>query len=758
MRIVVIFLFFIYPIWTYAQSLDEEQRFISIGNGEISFAFDTNDGALIHFYNTTESVSFIAEDRIKKSLWQINFQTSSGIVSVDMFSASDFNTEKLDENNLKMTWHGFQANNYPDLKVVVIVRIEENSINSKWKIHLEGIESSPIERVIFPVISGLKDLEMENIAVADWMGSLLKEPRIHMKKNNINYLSWAYPGQLSMQLLTLYNSDKIGIYISCNDSLSFQKEFGVELDSKNNLSFHVVNFPEYSPAINEYTPDYETIISIFKGDWITATELYRKWAVEQKWTRESRLKTGKIPQWAKETALWVWNRGNIQNVLPPAEKLKKRLKLPVSVLYHWWHNGPYDDAFPEYFPPRDGEKVFKDNIAKASKSSVNTIIYMNQIQWGNATNSWNEEKAAEYAIKRIDGTTNSHLYNIFTGSTLTVMCMSTPFWRNKYATLAKQGINDYHVSGIYMDQACLGYLCYDPSHKHPVGGGNYWVKGSEILTNQIRSSTTTKDIVLSGEGVSESWLPYLDLFLTLQVSKERYAGVLGWETIPLFQAVYHPYSISYGSYSSLLSPPYDDLWPKEFAPDDALTLLDEKYNKQFLMEQARAFVWGIQPMIANYKDNLVEKRKTEIDFLIKIAKVRSKSLEYLLYGEFMRPPQINIPEENLTISRLSIYAGRGTERVTEQENMYPTLYHAAWRGEKRSVGIAIASILDYPYPIQIQFDSKDYGLEPSGYIFLIAEDGKKKIGKYEHGKIDIAMELSPRDAFVIELRSNKKIE
>ena len=47
-----------------------------------------------------------------------------------------------------------------------------------------------------------------------------------------------------------------------------------------------------------------------------------------------------------------------------------------------------------------------------------------------------------------------------------------------------------------------------------------------------------------------------------------------WETIPFFQAVYHEYSITYGNYSSLLVPPYDELWPAEYAPK-ALEMLDK---------------------------------------------------------------------------------------------------------------------------------------------------------------------------------------
>ena len=47
-------------------------------------------------------------------------------------------------------------------------------------------------------------------------------------------------------------------------------------------------------------------------------------------------------------------------------------------------------------------------------------------------------------------------------------------------------------------------------------------------------------------------------------------------------------------------PPYDDLWPAASAPAEPLKLLDRKYSRQFCLEQARAFVWGQQPTIANF--------------------------------------------------------------------------------------------------------------------------------------------------------------
>src|SRR5690606_41406076 len=121
-----------------------------------------------------------------------------------------------------------------------------------------------------------------------------------------------------------------------------------------------------------------------------------------------------------------------------------------------------------------------------------------------------------------------------------------------------------------------------------------------------------------------SWLPALDLMLTLRVSWERYSAPgSGWEPIPLFQAVYHAYGITYGSYSSLVMPPYDELWPKEFAPREPLALLDRRFQRQFYLEQARSFVWGLEPSIANFRASLFEERPEETAYMMRLARIRA---------------------------------------------------------------------------------------------------------------------------------------
>jgi hypothetical protein len=303
-----------------------------------------------------------------------------------------------------------------------------------------------------------------------------------------------------------------------------------------------------------------------------------------------------------------------------------------------------------------------------------------------------------------------------------------------------------------MDQACLTRMCYDKSHGHPLGGGNYWVENFGQLASKIRANTPRKgQIVLAGEGGGEAWLPHLNAFLTLQVSKERYSGTGSWEPIPFFQAVYHQYGISYGNYSSLLTPPYDELWPKEFAPKNTQQLLDAQFNQQFLMEQARSFVWGMQPTIANYQPFLARERKKEMNYLIDLARVRHKGLKYLLYGTYLRPPELEIPQEEIMISKLSIYAGRTGETVTTYKDTYPILYTGAWQAQDNNVALALASISDEPIPIDLNIRADAYGLPPSGKIHLITANERIFLASYAGGNISADLSLSPRGICLIEL-------
>lgn len=733
----------------------DERNSIVLNNGRITLGFDRKTGSVTDMTDVINSYEWLEKNISAGSPWEIEFVTSGGTKLIDFTNAGKFRYSNPDPATIILKWKKFKDPELSRLEVEAKILLDKDKALSYWNISVKNPEGKQIRQVMFPRIAGLKEGDAEYLAVPQWMGQIMKNPRLNLSelKSSVKKFEWVYPG-LSFQCLALYDPEKCGFYAASNDSLSYIKNFSFSLDTLNTLVYKMHNLPSLDPSITSYTTPYSAVIGSFKGDWITAAEIYREWGTKQQWARESRFTNNLTPEWLENTALWVWNRSKSGNVLTPAADIKQRLGLPVNVFWHWWHGCSYDDGFPEYVPPREGKESFLSAMSAANYKGIRAIVYMNQRLWGTTTESWKNENAEAYAVKNSDGKINSHVYNIFSNKGTASMCLGTQFWKDKYASLCDSAVNTYTANGVYMDQACSALTCYDPAHGHPVGPGNYWVENFGKLTDQIRSKIPAeKQMILAGEGCGEAWLPHLDLMLTLAVSKERYAGLNQWETIPFFQAVYHQYAITYGNYSSLLVPPYDELWPEEYAPKNPLEMLDKDFNKQFLMEQARSFVWGMQPTIANYQSFLAHDRKAEIDYLLNLARVRNNALKYLLYGKFLRSPEFEIPEEEFDISRLSIYAGKTGNSVTRFKGTFPLIYSGTWLAEDNDLGIALASISDDPVIVKFAFSSDDYNLPSSGKIFIIDGKGRRELGNYSNREVRVEFTLNSKDICVLEVTS-----
>jgi hypothetical protein len=425
----------------------------------------------------------------------------------------------------------------------------------------------------------------------------------------------------------------------------------------------------------------------------------------------------------------------------------------VSIYWHWWHHGPYDTSFPDYLPPREGVDSFRAAVATAHAAGLHAIVYMNQRLWCTGTPSWKATGAERWAVKERDGKVREEVYNIFDPKPCAPMDVTTRFWAEKYAGMADTVVHQYGVDGVYMDQAVSSLVCWDPTHGHPLGGGNYWMEGFlqlEHLTRQRMAPAPAR--ILAGEGAGESWLPALDLMLTLQVSQERYSAPgSGWDPIPLWQAVYHAYGLTYGNYSSLHMPPYDDLWPTKTAPAHPLALLDTVFRRQFFLEQARAFAWGMQPTIANFQATDPETRPVETAYMLRLARLRAHFPTYFVYGTFLRPPALKVPIVDVDLSRISIYAAQRGGPTTAMGH-FPAAIAGAWRAPDGRVAFAIASILDRPQEVTFELDPAAYGVAGPGDVVRFDETGASRLARFDRAAIPIALTLQGGGAAVIELR------
>ena len=730
-------------------------------NDRLRLGFDPTNGSLLELADRASGQSFV-DGRRATAIWRLD-GLGPGALRVVPSAARRFFWHEVAGGGpgLALVWSDFGLNEAPGLRVTATVRLLGDSALSEWRIAVDSPGAMAIEQVRFPRLTGIPQLGSgEELAVPRWMGALARDPATLLAgpDGKGRRLEWAYPGTLSLQVMALYRRGGAGLYAAADDTLAYRKTFAIWGDSDGSRGYELIH-PLENPASprRQWALAYAALLGTFHGDWITVAERYRAWGTRQPWARESRLVRGRVPDWLLRTGMWVWNRGRSAGVVPPALALQRALGLPVNIYWHWWHHGPYDTSFPDYLPPREGVDSFRAGVAAAHAAGSHAMVYMNQRLWCTGTPSWASEHAAHWAVKEKDGRVREETYNVFDPQPCATMDVTTPFWRAKYAGIADTVLDGYGVDGIYMDQAVQSLVCWDSTHGHPVGGGNYWMGGFRALAAQIRAAAAPgRQVLLAGEGAGEPWLPELDLMLTLQVSQERYTDPgSGWEPIPFFQAVYHPYAVTYGNYSSLVMPPYDDLWPAQFAPPEPLELLDTRFRRQFYLEQARSFVWGLQPTIANFRASQLADRPEETAYMMRLARIRARALDYLLYGEFLRPPELSVPWVDVDLSRVSIYAARrGGPTVSSAR--YPAALAGAWRAEQGSVAIAVASIVDRPTSVSFAFDPAAYGLATGGQIERIDERGPRPFGAFSSAVVPIALALPAGGAYILEFRRSRQ--
>jgi hypothetical protein len=713
---------------------------------------DASSGTLRELIPSSDHENRLVGDAKAFALWEIVVVAGDKTTTLSSTKAGPLRIERSSEGapGLQLVWSDVAMGEKQSLCVVVDVWLDGEA--SRWKLTVKKPKDVRLREVRFPRTPGIAPHPHETLAVPCLMGKVASEPRRILQnpgKEPPVRLSWHYPWPLTLQCLAYYEPNGPGFYAACDDAQAYSKTFALWSDRRREqVHFEVVHQPEgEAVGASEFRLPYAVVLSAFRGDWITAAERYRESPAAKAIAAKGRLQRGLVPDWVEATGLWVWNRGRSEDVLPPAAALQKHVQTPVSVFWHWWHQCAYDAGFPEYLPPREGAAKFQAALEAAHGEGLHAILYMNQRLWGTTTESWKQESAEAHAVKGPDGKTHPESYNVFMKAPCAPMCIATDFWRNKYAGLVQQAVCDLNADGVYMDQTGVDAACYDPRHGHVVGPGRYWFEGPEALTSTIRRRCSSRGrIALGGEYCVEPVLAAVDMALSLDVGADR-SGFTAppWDVIPFFQAVYHPSTITFGNIAGLVYPPYDERWPPEKAPPTRLALLDRKFSQQFCLEQARTFVWGIQPMIANFRPELFEQRREEMDYLTRLVRVRHRALKYLLHGVWLRPPAFESPRRGIHVASVGTYTP-----LTESKREYSTVLAGAWRAPDGDVGVALASIHDDALALRLPIDFSAYGLGERCSVWRIDAAGRHRLGSLDRSRAFLEIDLPPKAIWVLE--------
>ncbi len=487
-------------------------------------------------------------------------------------------------------------------------------------------------------------------------------------------------GWASHMQLTAWLADGLGLLLHSRDTEGWIKSMLLRVGqgAAQLCIEHILPQPVEGP---QQFPAYPVVVAPFVGGWFEAAQVYKPWALQQRWA--SRGPEQRRQSYVADLACWLWLRGRISNVSPAAKEIARRLGLPIALDWYWWHKHPYDTSYPDYFPPREGTEAFKAAVADLQAHGVSVQVYSNGMSWDKDEPRWDTEGRKCTTVLR-NGDYWGNVYNTWMNRKLMHTCGAAEGW-HRQALITAEGASALGLDGLYMDQIaiCGGNTipCFSTEHGHVPGGGCYGVQGFRELFEKVHRAHP--DLVISSESVSEVYQDLLECCITLQTSWEASHGVAAQtsDLVPLFHAIYHGRAVVFGNYCHIDGiTPWDELWPQEArpAPEDEKdwhTLCPD----QFALDMARTVACGCQPLATNLTMAHLENPElaADIAFFLDLSRLYHQNREWLLWGEMLHPGTVDC--ETLEVSAIcrTIFTPPATiEPFTVRR---PAVLSSAWR-------------------------------------------------------------------------------
>ncbi|MBQ0006022.1 MAG: hypothetical protein KBS57_01275, partial [Alistipes sp.] len=302
----------------------------------------------------------------------------------------------------------------------------------------------------------------------------------------------------SMPWFAFWDKQGAGLYIGAHDRNGTHKEFYFEAEpngtTRLRMTYPGTNNREFAPC--------EIVIAPFRGDWFDAAMMYKEWMKnESAWYpgellgAEGRKDT---PMWMKELCIWLSGNGFDKKI----GEFQQEMGVPVGLHWYNWHQIPFDNDYPHYLPAKEG---FRERAKELRENNIYVMPYINGRLWDTRDNVMSDSLFTAQALpavsKQKDGKPNIESYGSkeVDGSdvVLGVMCPATKVWRDKMAEVVLKLTEEEQVNGVYMDQiaAAPPRLCFDATHGHPTGGGDWWTPAYRELLANIRAKMNPEAIL-----------------------------------------------------------------------------------------------------------------------------------------------------------------------------------------------------------------------------------------------------------------------
>ncbi len=709
---------------------------------------------LSRIYGIDTGQDFLASSSAKtpSKLWQLNMRADNGrdtkaiiITSQDGGALSKTIDRAGSQITVHLWWKGMEvAGESGALDVEVTVTVKQGDPLSRWRINVTNrSKTHGLWDVTFPAVTlapigtGSKT---NHLTIAKSRGIVVDDPFNAQRGFGTGiHKGNEWPGSLDMQFNALYDDSGTGLYLAAEDGQGYKKRFYItQIPDRQIMAYKVVHYPPNMgyPAEN-YQMTYDMCIGPFAGDWYDACQVYRKWAIQQRWCQQGPLKTRKdIPKWFKETPLVLkaesaYGEKSVLEMRNRILAVLDYIQMDLPIDWYEWQDFPLEKYFNDIdgiphsrpviskaindgnYPIAPALKLFSyacDELLKA-KGYVKGCICAKLYDPGINENSPFAAKAKPGLVLDVHGKPAiNKRYSAWQ------ICYSWPWWQQRLKDQVVAMVKNENVQGIYFDTFYGGYYqCFNTEHGHSHGGGNdaylQACKFSQVVRGGMKKANPMA--VVTGEKCAETAIDLLDGFL------------LYWpvwpEMAPLLAAVYGDYICISGSF---VAPESDGFYVQTAA------LFSEGQQMGRLRFQLNYDDW-----MAGY--NAGSKYTNKMKFLRKLCHYRKPNVgvKYLAYGKLLRPIQFSKPDSMPTFSynetsRYVSYYKKGLITV-------PALMNGVFKAQDGNLGIFIVNVTDKPVNFDFELAHDRYEFLESDSFTVTAVDQTAKRGKsiLQKGKI-----------------------
>ncbi|MBM3880777.1 MAG: hypothetical protein FJ387_13855 [Verrucomicrobia bacterium] len=581
---------------------------------------------------------------------------------------------------LELVWESADHPAGPAITVRAVATCDPGQHALRWGLRVEnGSPEWSLWRVVFPQLA-LGDLGAE-AAVLFPRGP--GEVQRGLWQRSFKYRGNYPGGWCSMQWLAAYRETdpRTGLYLAVHDPWGSTKDLQLDSDPATASVRLLFDHPasDLGKAGNDFTLAGEAVWQLFRGDWFDVATIYKSWVQKQaRWwpplVAEGRADT---PAWMRTLHAWALGGGPPTACVPAVLEFQKYLGLPVG--FHWydWHQIPFDNDYPHYFPTKEG---FAQGVAELQQSNVFVMPYINGRLWDSRDRGAEDfefsRRALPAATKKEDGTPYLESYGSKETNGLPVqlaaMCPATTLWQRQVRDLVLRLLQNERTSAVYIDQvaAAAPTLCLDPTHGHPLGGGHWWNEGYWHMLETIRKALPT-NTMLTTECNGEPFVRWFDGYLTWHWQHDG--------QVPVFPAVY-------GGAIQMFGRAYRGGPTKDLA-------LRMKAGQQLVFGEQLGW---LDPGLVHEKENA--------RFFRQLVQLRAKLGRYFASGEMARPPRLAGPLPRVKAD----WQWSGEWWVTTD-----AVLTGAWRlPAARRLVLLFVNVSDDPVTARFAFDGSAYGILP----------------------------------------------